>query len=188
MDEEYFYTTRDIAERLSVSVSTIKNWSSRFPIEKRFDSQGNRRYSEKDLRLFEIIKSLRDEDRGYGTITRRLNTELSLSRSLDNLGDPVPSLGHALDFQPLIREVTEAIQEQNEMGGKLAEAHRTIGQLESRVLLREQQVEELKQQIQELREQVRLLVTAERPTERPADSGQANGGLGALSWLVRRSS
>ena len=187
MDEEYFFTTRDLAERLGVSVSTIKNWSSRFPIEKHFDSQGNRRYSDKDLRLFEIIKGLRDEDRGYGTITRRLNTELALSRDLDNLGDPVPSLSHALDFQPLIQEVTEAIQEQNDFAIKLSEANRTIGQLEAKLLLREQQVEEMRVQIRELKEQIRLLITAERPAEQNA-AGAANGNLGPLSWLVRRSS
>src|SRR5438067_1834025 len=160
MDEAYFFTTRDLAERLAVSVSTIKNWSSRFPIEKHFDSQGNRRYSDK---------------------------ELSLSRDLDNLGDPVPSLSHAMDFTPLINEVTEAIQEQNDFAMKLSEASRTIGQLEATLTLREQQVEDMKIQIRELKEQIRLLITADRPAEQPA-AGTANGNLGPLSWLVRRSS
>jgi DNA-binding transcriptional MerR regulator len=140
-------TTKEVADQLGVSISTVKNWSSRFAIEKRFDSQGNRRYSEKDIRLFEIVKSLREDDRGYETITRRIRSEVSLNLAQDNIGDPGGSIAHVMDFEPFVGQVVTAISANNEIAERLSQAQYRIGELEATLRYKDEEIARLEREL-----------------------------------------
>lgn len=64
-DEKLYYTISEVAEKLQLSASLIRFWESEFTMLKvRKDRNGNRRFTQKDIELLQLIHHLVKE-RGY---------------------------------------------------------------------------------------------------------------------------
>lgn len=63
----------DVAERLEVSASTLRTWSEKFGV----GGSDKQLYSEREIEIFELIKQLRDDDAGYHTIRRHLESNVA---------------------------------------------------------------------------------------------------------------
>lgn len=64
-------TAPEAAKVLGVGVTTLKDWSSRLGLGHKTGS-GVWVYSDEDLHLLGVVRSLRDEDHGFDTIARRI--------------------------------------------------------------------------------------------------------------------
>lgn len=141
------YTSKEIAEVLDISHSTVRNWGRKFDIPRENKIGKGWIYDEEARRIFETIKSLRSDDCGYDTITRRLapdNHECQ-SDSHDNQSDThdnhpiIKSLAN--EFQTVMKTELSAA---NQLAEKYARATYEIGELkaENKFLLSE--IERLK--------------------------------------------
>lgn len=65
----------DVAERLDVSASTLRTWGEKFGILG--SRKGSQAYSEREIEILELIKNLRDDDAGYHTIRRHLESTVA---------------------------------------------------------------------------------------------------------------
>lgn len=128
-------TANEAAERLNVSVTTVKNWLNQMPGDKEIDSRGRRRIDEKTLSVLETMKALRDEDCGYETIRRRIFqvTDDQLSANSDlGLGDSQPTVSQQpVDTASIVAQVVEAMRGENELAEKYARVAHQVGKLEA---------------------------------------------------------
>lgn len=140
-------STTEVAERLSTPVSTVKLWADRLRIGER-NSQGQRRFSDGDLTLLEVVRSLRDSDCGFETITRRLS-----STPVNDQQPPVnghqrelPPEAPALDADALAERITAAVisasRADNELAERYARAAHRIGELEAENRMIREQADE----------------------------------------------
>lgn len=67
---------KEVAERLEVSPSTLRAWNEKFGL----GGSDKDAYSAREVEVLEFIKQLRDDDAGYRTIRRQLES---------NVADPV---------------------------------------------------------------------------------------------------
>lgn len=65
-------SSQEVAERIGVSMSTLKNWAVRLPVPSTLGPDGTRRFPEEALAVLEAVKHLRDEERSYETIRRTI--------------------------------------------------------------------------------------------------------------------
>jgi transposase-like protein len=188
-------TANDAAERLGVSVTTVKNWLNQLPEEKEHDSRGRVRIDANTLAVLETVKTLRGEDCGYETIRRRIGQSTGDQKSPDSeppAGSCQPTFDRqAVDTTAIVEAVTEAVMAavrgDNEiarmygaMGEQVAKAAHTIGQLEERTRGLEAERDRL---AAELAAQVAR--HAEELVEARAERDQARAVLAASSALAR---
>lgn len=172
-------STKEVAERIGVSPSTVKNWAARLPIPHHKDSQGNLRYpADEALPILETIKGLREEQRGYETIRRVIVLEPGPSQA-DDTPETGPSQASArpeaspLETAAIVEAVTasvvQAIQGQTEQGEKYARATYRVGELEATVKALEAERERLAGELADARQQIALLAAPKpaRPWWRP---------------------
>ena len=141
-------TTSAVAEKLDVPASTIKRWSEQFPVNAYKDDRGRMRFKPDSVRVLEIIKSLRDEDRGPATITRLVSSEWAAIgpetgpssipvQSQTEPGSSQPTAAPSMDAGSLVEQITAAvtmaIRTDNELAEKYARATFEIGTLQERV-------------------------------------------------------
>lgn len=104
------YGVSDAARFLGVSKSKLASWSERTGVGQRSDA-GGYSYSDDDLRALELIRSLRDEDRSFDTIVRRIRPFDDGESGLPPHGEaavPPPSVPSA-DTTSLVTAVTAAV-------------------------------------------------------------------------------
>ncbi|MDB5097854.1 MAG: MerR family regulatory protein [Cyanobacteria bacterium RYN_339] len=65
-------TSKEVADRIGVSMSTLKNWAVRLPVPSVLGPDGTRRFPEEALAVLEAVKQLRDDERSYATIRRTI--------------------------------------------------------------------------------------------------------------------
>jgi DNA-binding transcriptional MerR regulator len=136
----------DLAAKLGVSITTIKTWSERVGIGRK-NSSGVWVYSENDLQILETVQALRGEDKGFETITRRLQKEAPEAESSPpggNFPPPAPSLEN---FRSMI---VETLRTDNDLAEKYARAAHQIGRLEA-------ENEGLQRQLEESRTRMALI-------------------------------
>lgn len=126
----------DVAERLGVSPSTLKTWTDRLGIGSR-NSSGKRLYEDTDISLLELVKSLRETDCGFDTITRRIKPEMSEQdptlTSSDNRHQSPPTTIEVEDLaEKVSAAVVAAVLADNEQSKRYAVATHRIGELEER--------------------------------------------------------
>ena len=139
------YSTHDVSERIVIPVSTIKLWADRLGIGTR-NSLGQRRFSDKDLVALELVKTLRDSDCGFETITRQLALPLDLSgegaRQRELFAPP-----DGLDEEALVERLTAAMltatKADNDLAERYALATHRIGELETDLRHLQQQAQRL---------------------------------------------
>ncbi len=66
-------TSQEVAERIGVSMSTLKNWAVRLPVPSTLGPDGSRVFPPEALAVLEAVKHLREEERSYATIRRTIN-------------------------------------------------------------------------------------------------------------------
>lgn len=131
--------TKDVAERIGVSESTVKLWTDRLGLEVERDSRHNRRYPPEVADLLNTVKGLRDEGKGYQTIQRlikRAPSEQSSGADEASPPDERPlSERQTIDLDALTEQLSAAvvatIKADNEQAEKYARAAHRIGQLEA---------------------------------------------------------
>ena len=150
------------AERLGVSVTTVKNWLNQLPTDKEMDSRGRRRIDPRTMEVLATVKELRGEDCGYETIRRRIFQVTDDQKPADNdsvAGESRPTATQpTIDTTAIVSQVIAAIRGENELAEKYARATFTLGQQEERIANLTTQLEEAKRTIAQL----------EAPKETPA--------------------
>ena len=142
-------STAEASQETGIPEPTIKNWIGRLPIPAEKDSAGRWRFGPEALDVLRAIKELRDEDRTFETIRRRIGEpEMSAELSSANPGssEDNPRLHHdepavSLDERRLADELAgaitpqlvEALKANNDLAEKYARAAHQIGQMEERV-------------------------------------------------------
>jgi DNA-binding transcriptional MerR regulator len=135
------YATKDVAEQIGVSETTIKTWTDKLGLEVERDSRHNRRYTQAELDLLFTVKNLRDEGAGYQTITRvvgRAPDERQTEPDEQLTGDSRPQdAQQTMDATALAEQiraaVVAAVRSDTELAEKYARAAHRIGELEADV-------------------------------------------------------
>jgi DNA-binding transcriptional MerR regulator len=69
------FTMEEVALRLEVPETSIREWLTSFRWERRYDGQGHLLLEERDLEFLRLIKSLKDVDRSCDSIVRLIADE-----------------------------------------------------------------------------------------------------------------
>jgi hypothetical protein len=161
-------TANEAAERLGVSVTTIKNWLNQLPGEKEHDSRGRVRINIHTMNVLETVKALRDEDCGYETIRRRIGPVPDDQKSPDSehqADDNQPTFDRKLvDTSIIVEAVTTAIANQTELAERYARATYEIGELRATTKALEADRDRVLAELAEAKTKIMLL---EAPTARP---------------------
>ena len=155
-------TAAKVAEALGVHVNTIKNWLGQLPIPVEKDSAGRWRFDERAFEVLQTIKGLRDEDRTFDTIRRRIDSgELSgpQDTASEATAPPNPSMAETL-AAAITPQLVEALSAQTALAEKYAHAAHQIGKLEA-------ENEYLRGQVAELRDKVAMLEAPKTEPQRP---------------------
>jgi DNA-binding transcriptional MerR regulator len=119
------YGVSDAARFLGVSKSKLATWSERTGVGQRSEA-GSYTYDDNDMRALELIRSLREEDRSFDTIVRRIRP----------LGETpaAEADGHPTDTSSLVEQVTAAVaaavRSDLRMGEKYAQAMQRLCDLQ----------------------------------------------------------
>lgn len=155
-------TAAKAAEALGVHVNTIKNWLGQLPIPVEKDSAGRWRFDDRAFEVLQAIKELRDEDRTFDTIRRRIDSG-ELSEPQDTTSEATaphnPSMAETL-AAAITPQLVEALSAQTALAEKYAHAAHQIGKLEA-------ENEYLRNQVAELRDKVALLEAPKPEPQRP---------------------
>lgn len=122
-----------VAARLGVPVETLQQWTEELGIGA-CSTSGQRIFSPYELKVLETVKSLKDSDRGYQTICRRIGIAG---------GGEAPSNGR-LEVAKAKAAVAQALQVSAEWMEKHAQATQQVGRLEERVVQLQARLEELR--------------------------------------------
>lgn len=155
-----FRDIQQIADRLGVGVTTVRQWADRLGIEGGRTSSGKRIFTDDEVRVFEVVASLRGQDLGLDTIARRIGRvsnghhaeddhDLTTVRNAtDNIGDP-------LDSQRTIVSLEARLLVAEEAANQLRD---TITSKDEMIAILQNQIDSLHQQVSDLRsERDRLL-------------------------------
>lgn len=147
-------TASDAAKHLGVGLTTLKTWAERVGVGEK-TSSGLWLFTEQDMHVLGVVQMLRADDRGFDTITRRLQSELpERNGPADDTESPVPGgAGHypAMSPDEMRGLIVDAIQGQTELAEKYARATYEIGDLRATVRHLQAQLEEKEQLLQESR-------------------------------------
>lgn len=150
---------QQIADRLGVGVTTVRQWADRLGIEGGRTSSGKRIFSDEEVRVFEVVASLRGQDLGLDTIARRIGRvsnghaeeadDLATVRNAtDNIGDPMDSQRTIVSLEARLLVAEEAANQLRE----------TVAAKDEMIALLQNQVDSFHQQVTDLRaERDRLL-------------------------------
>lgn len=139
-------STIEAAKQLQVPLSTLKSWADRFNVGDR-SSSGRLNFKPDDLAMLELIKSLRDSDCGFDTITRRISTSEcqavpGSSQTLADSDEHTPPIDLEALTERITAAVTSTIKADTEQAEKYARATHQIGALESEIKFLRQQLAE----------------------------------------------
>lgn len=126
-------TAAAVATRLGIPVETLQQWTDELGIGARSTS-GQRIFSPYELRVLETVKSLKDSDRGFRTICRRIG------------------IGEGREVAKAKAAVFEALEVSAEWMEKHAQASRELGCLQERVQQLKARNDELRRFLSEGRE------------------------------------
>lgn len=164
-------TTAEAAEALGVHPNTVKHWIGQVDVPAEKDGAGRWRFDERALEVLRAVKDLRDSDRTFETIRRRIDKR-ETSEQQDGAQDTpgarqvadeyATTPQHPGDNRALSEalaaavgpQLVEAIAGQTELAEKYARATYTIGQLEERTTT-------LQAQLADTRERMQLLQSAD---------------------------
>jgi len=127
----------EAAERLEVSVSTVKVWCDRLGIANDRDSRGRRLLSLQEISALEAVKVLRGEGNGLDTIQRRISSSGDCQFADSRLiGDGLSAASQPLiDTDAIVAKVGQVVAFQMGAFARLSERfgdlQRQIGQLET---------------------------------------------------------
>ena len=154
------HSTNDVSDRLAIPISTVKHWADKLGIGDK-SSSGKWFFSDQDMHVLELVKSLRAEDCGFDTIQRQITpSDNERRQSKPSAADqPLAEQPPTINLDELTHQVTTAvvaaIKADNALARDYAVAARQVGNLEA-------QVTHLTQQLDETR---RLLITGTSETE-----------------------
>lgn len=119
-------TTREIADRLGIPVSKVKNWIAHLSIPHEKDSKGHRRFSPEMLAVFRAIDKATADGRGYPTIRRAilpayLDEEASGLCPVEEQPAPATPGEVSPDVLALLREALDRLDEAQERNAQLRE-------------------------------------------------------------------
>jgi DNA-binding transcriptional MerR regulator len=127
------YGVNDAARYLGVSKSKLAVWSERTGIGRRTES-GSISYSDDDLKALELIRSLRDEDRSFETIVRRIRPIAATAPHLIAEPETLPASPAPEETLSLVEQVTAAvttaIRADLRMGEKYGQAMQRLCELQ----------------------------------------------------------
>lgn len=187
-------TSKEVADRIGVSMSTLKNWAVRLPVPSVLGPDGTRRFPEEALAVLEAVKQLREDERSYATIRRAITVaeveELAEAQDVvevtpEPIQEPVaevPALEVTVTLAPpepqappepsaneaamaLVTQVLQLVREESAMAEAYATARQRVGELESQVQLLNEDRQRLQAELADAR---RLIGQREVPwTRRP---------------------
>jgi DNA-binding transcriptional MerR regulator len=129
------YGVSDAARYLGVSKSKLATWSERTGVGQRSDG-GCYLYSDDDLKALEVIRALRDEDRSFDTIIRRIrpigaSTPALQPESNETRPDDAVDTGAPTSLVAAVTAaVTAAVGADLRMGDKYAQAMQRLCDLQ----------------------------------------------------------
>jgi DNA-binding transcriptional MerR regulator len=148
------YGVSDAARYLGVSKSKLATWSERTGVGQRSDG-GCYLYSDDDLKALEVIRALRDEDRSFDTIVRRIRPIGASAPALQPVTPEMQSVDDAADagattslVAAVTAAVTAAVGADRRMGDRYAQAM--------------QRLCDLKWEVRQLHDERSLLLTTHR--------------------------
>jgi DNA-binding transcriptional MerR regulator len=119
----------EIAEKLNISIDTIRKWEKHFNLEVSRDSEGRRFYSDSDLKMFHAIKLLRDNE----------NTPVEIAEPFEQDIDIIHDI-HSLNF--LIKEIRVLLENRLtyilEISEKYSKVSYELGNLKAKLETKEQ--------------------------------------------------
>lgn len=150
---------QQIADRLGVGVTTVRQWADRLGIEGGRTSSGKRIFSDEDVRVFEVVASLRGQDLGLDTIARRIgrvsNGHAGEADDLTTVRNATDNIGDPMDSQRTIVSLEARLLVAEEAANQLRE---TVAAKDEMIALLQNQVDSFHQQVTDLRaERDRLL-------------------------------
>src|SRR5690606_20574362 len=126
-------TAPEAAKRLGIGVTTIKTWAEKIGLGHKTAS-GVWLYSEEDLRVLEVVQALREDDRSFETIVRRIDQDgliKATTPAVDTDGrQPATSTevdgdrpsatgdidrGQPMDLVPVVAQLNQTVQEVNRL-------------------------------------------------------------------------
>jgi DNA-binding transcriptional MerR regulator len=151
-------TAPEAAKRLGIGITTIKTWADKIGLGHKTAS-GVWLYSEEDLRVLEVVQTLRDEDRSFDTIIRRIGQDgvLTTAAPSSNTDSRRPAIStedaerqptasddidreHQIDLLPVVRELNETVQQVNSLALLLTNAGKENERLRGEVLMAERRL------------------------------------------------
>lgn len=142
--------TKQVLERASIPPATLSTWTTKYNLP--FVKKGNRyQYPEDVIQVIEVIRSLKSQGDGDGTISRKLGYEESDdSHQESTIKGPISQNGEVHDIQSL-KTLTTVIEESVnknmsavlDLSDKLNTAYHNIGSLEASLKHAEHQLREL---------------------------------------------
>ncbi len=151
----------ELAERLNIGEDTLQEWENVFNIDVPRNESNQRIYSEDDLKLFQAIKSLRDNDNGIETIGRKLSIKKIVpvppqpSEADENITQTIPRTIENLirDNQKYVMETLDAkLSPIIDLSHNYSFATYEIGKLQAEKEHLEQKATELNEKIKNLLE------------------------------------
>jgi DNA-binding transcriptional MerR regulator len=151
-------TAPEAAKRLGIGTTTIKTWADKIGLGHKTAS-GVWLYSEDDLRVLEVVQTLREEDRSFDTIMRRVGQNGVLTATVapsdtDGRRPSIPTEGdghqptapgdidreHPIDLLPVVKELNETVQQVNRLALLLTNAGQENERLRGEVLMAERRL------------------------------------------------
>lgn len=173
------YSPAKIAQKIGVGVTTIKTWSKELNVLPQKNSSGRNFFSDDHIQIFQAIKELRDENKGFETIKRMIKIPEPLDSEIDSLPEQEiqlvesPSIPTPIEYNPLSlelikQEIRKVLNEEAELAERYAKATYTIGKLEERIKHQEGQLKRLPS-VQEVQDQhkIKQLDKTEELSTRP---------------------
>lgn len=124
----------EVAEKLNMSVDTIRRWELKLNLDIPVDSRNRKKYSEEHFKLLQAIKELREQDNGLSTISRKLNIGYAVDKHM--IGNDNPELlaydRHTIvksDLKELETAIISKLDIVDNFSEKLSRASFEIGKL-----------------------------------------------------------
>lgn len=98
------FTMEEVALRLEVPETTVREWLTSFRWERRYDGQGHLLLEERDMEFLRLIKSLKDVDRSCESIVRLIADEPPPPPAAE---EPAPEAPHLDQIETLKAELLD---------------------------------------------------------------------------------
>lgn len=140
---------KEVAEKLQISEHTIRNWEKEFNLEIQRDKSNYRSFSDGDIKYFEEIKNLRQEDNGIHTIQKKLGLFEPYNKSkstdiVDNNANLISTL--EMMQKNLITTLENKLDSILELSEKYSRATFEIGKLQALLEASNTEQERVKEQ------------------------------------------